>query len=101
LEYNYSIITYDPNGDDVYYWISWYEDYPVNIWNGPYESGEEVKINFTYHMDGIYIIRIKSKDIYDKESEWATLKITMPKLSIKSQLSYFFPFLINKYFNIF
>jgi outer membrane protein assembly factor BamB len=100
LEYSYVITTNDPNGDDVYYWISWHENYPVNSWEGPFKSGEEFKINYTYQNDGIYNLKIKSKDIHDGESEWANIRITMPKININSNMKIIFQyykFIINKY----
>jgi len=78
-EYTYTMSTSDPNGDDVYYWILWYEGCPGISWDGPYESGEEILKKFTYENDGTYLLKVKSKDIYDVESDWATLEITVPK----------------------
>jgi outer membrane protein assembly factor BamB len=79
VNYNYTITSDDPNGDDVYYWISWYDDYPGISWNGPHKSGEEIILNYTYHNDGLYILKVKSKDVHNAESDWAFLRITMPK----------------------
>ena len=44
------------------------------------ESGEELKVNHTWTDKGSYLIKCKAKDPYDAESDWKTLKVTMPKI---------------------
>ena len=82
-EHNFTVSTTDPDGDDVYYWIEWFEGCPGVEWQGPYSSGEDVVFNHTYDEQGEYTIRVKSKDIYDKESDWGTLVFTAPKTKIR------------------
>jgi len=77
-EYEYTFSTSDPDGDDVFYYIDW-GDNTTSEWLGPFKSGELTKSSHTWDKDGTYIIRIKSKDMDDAESEWETLEITMPK----------------------
>ena len=81
-EQTFTVSTTDPDGDDVYYWIEWFEDCPGVEWQGPYSSGEDVAFNHTYDEQGEYTIRVKSKDIYDEESDWGTLVFTAPKTKI-------------------
>ena len=76
--YNYTFTTSDPDGDKVYYYIEWGDD-SVEEWIGPYNSGEEITLGHTFAEEGRYTIQAKAKDILDEESEWATLKVTMPK----------------------
>jgi C1A family cysteine protease len=75
--YNYTFATTDPNGDDVYLYIDWgcgqLED-----WIGPFKSGEEVTWSNRWFYHGAYTIQAKARDIYGNESDWATLRITMP-----------------------
>jgi len=76
--YDYSISSTNPNGDDVFYNIDWGD--AINTgWIGPYSSGRYVTVNHNWSVDGTYLLKVKSKDIYDEESEWATLEISMPK----------------------
>jgi len=76
-EYEYTFNTVDPNGDDVYYYIEWGDD-DFEDWIGPYSSGDDVKVNHTWHKRGTYMIRAKAKDPYDYESGWGYLDVTMP-----------------------
>jgi len=76
-EYNYTFVTTDPEKDDIYYEIEWGDG--TNITDlGPCESGEEVILNHTWTEQGAFTIRAKVKDIYGAESDWSTLRITMP-----------------------
>lgn len=77
--YNYTVVTTDPENDDVFYYISWGDD-SHSSWVGPYKSGEEIIQTHTWTKRGLYTIQCKAKDIYGWESGWATLKITMPML---------------------
>ena len=80
LYYQYTTNTTDPEGHQVYYLWDW-GDGNNSGWVGPYNSG--VIINTTYRWDsaGSYIIVVKAKDIYGKESAWSDpLPITMPVL---------------------
>jgi len=75
--YEYIFVSTDPDGDDVRYYIDWYDD-QVEEWIGPYESGEEVIVSHTWEKRGIYTIKAKAKDEFDAESDWAYLEIKMP-----------------------
>ena len=88
VEYNYTFITTDPDGDDVWYYIDW-RDESNSGWIGPYPSGQEVVVSHTWDKRGRYTIKAKAKDIFDAESEWGTLEVTMPV----NQHSYSFPLL--------
>ncbi len=76
--YQYTFSASDPNGDDVYYFIYW-GDWNYDSWIGPFPSGEEITINHTWIDKATYNLRVKAKDCYDFESDWATLEVTMPK----------------------
>ncbi|EMR75540.1 F5/8 type C domain-containing protein [Thermoplasmatales archaeon SCGC AB-540-F20] len=77
--YEYKFKSTDPEGHDVYYYIDW-DDGNVEEWIGPYDSGEEVIVDHTWTKKGTYTIRAKAKDVYDAESDWGTLEVTMPKI---------------------
>lgn len=79
VEYEYTFNATDPEGANVYYWIEWFEDDPSAKWEGPYASGKEITRNHTWYEKGTYTIRAKAKDVYGAESDWGTLKVTMPK----------------------
>ena len=81
IEYDYTFITTDVDGDEVYYKIDWgdeiYED-----WFGPFDSATEVSRSHIFSERGNYQIRVKAKDTYNAESDWGTLAVTMPKSKV-------------------
>ncbi len=78
-KYEYTFNTIDPEGDDVYYWIEWFENDPEAKWEGPYLSGEEVSFNHTWNEKGTFTITAKAKDEFSAEGPEGTLEVTMPK----------------------
>jgi len=75
--YDYTFITTDLDDDDVWYYIEW-GDGEVEEWIGPYSSGEEVVRSHTWDEQGEFTIRAKARDIFDAESDWAYLEVSMP-----------------------
>ncbi len=78
-KYSYTIYSTDPDGDDVCYLINWSDG--TQEWTGYYASGEEITINVNIPIEkGTYVLfKIKAKDIFGAESDWATLKVTIPR----------------------
>ena len=76
-QYDYTFLTTDPEGLQVWYYIEWGDDTDTG-WIGPYPSGEEIIKPHTWSKRGAYTIRCKAKDPYGDESEWGTLEVTMP-----------------------
>ncbi len=99
-EYSYTFKTTDPDGDQVYYYIEW-GDGDIVEWDGPHDSNEEITLNNTWTKQGTYNIRAKAKDIYDFESNWETLTVTMPRT--RTVLNHLFPKFqyIFRFFSIF
>lgn len=77
IDYDYTFISTDPNGDDLYYYIEW-GDNSVEEWIGPYSSGEHVDVSHNWSSRGTYIIRAKVKDVHGAESTWGSLEVSMP-----------------------
>jgi len=75
--YNYTIVSVDPDGDDVYLDIWWGDmfDY-YNL--GPYPSGEEIIFSHSWYDKGIYEIMVRARDAAGLESDWAYLEVLMP-----------------------
>jgi hypothetical protein len=93
--YNYAFMSEDPDGDDVKYIIDWGDD--DTEWTSYCDSGEEIVLGHTWNTKGTYTIRAKAKDVRGAESDWGTLKVTMPKTK-----SYIFNFsLLNWLFERF
>ena len=78
-EQEYMIVTTDPEGDDVYYWVEFCADCQDAEWSGSYKSGEEFVIGHTWSSSGDYTVRAKAKDSQGLESDWGSLEVSMPK----------------------
>lgn len=74
----YTIQASDPEKNTVYYLIDW-GDGSAQDWIGPYPSNEKIDVNHTWSEQGTYTIQVKAKDLYDQESDWGTLEVSMPK----------------------
>ncbi|MCX6667347.1 MAG: PQQ-binding-like beta-propeller repeat protein [Euryarchaeota archaeon] len=85
VEYQYNFTSTDPEGDNVTYGISWGEGCPGIVWVGPYPSGQEITVSHTYSGQGTFTISAMAKDIYDAESDWGTLEVTMPTIQQSAQ----------------
>ena len=88
VEYDYSFISSDPDIHDLFYYIEW-GDGTNSGWIGPYSSGQEITVSHTWDEEDTYTIRAKARDIFEEESDWAYLEVTMPV----NQHSYSFPLL--------
>jgi nitroreductase len=75
--YNYTMRTTDPDGDAVSYWVDW-GDNTNSGWVGSSASGETISVSHTWSKKGTYDIKVKAKDVYGAESDWATLNVKMP-----------------------
>ncbi len=76
VEYEYTFVTEDPEGDDIQLFIDW-GDTTFQDWFGSFKPGEEVKVSHKWAQDGTYEIKAKSKDYWD-DSRWSdahTIKI--------------------------
>ena len=76
--YEYTFITKDPEGDNVYYIINWSDGTP-ETYIGPFASNTEAEATHAWSVKGTYVIKAKARDIYGAESDWATLEVSMPK----------------------
>jgi len=76
--YPYEFVTTDPEGDDVYYYIFW-GDGNTSGWLGPYNSSVGISVNYSWSKKGTYDIKAKAKDVYDNQSGWTTLTVTIPR----------------------
>jgi hypothetical protein len=93
--YTYYFSTTDPDENLIYYYIDW-NDGNNSGWYGPYPSGTEKSLSHTWSSDGTYNIKIKAKDTFNKESDWATLTVKMP-CSYNNPMHHFFEFLFQRF----
>ena len=73
-----TLTTTDPEGHDVYYYISW-GDGIKEYWLGPYASGEEATLNHIYNQSGTLTIITKARDASEKTSGQTNFKIFIIK----------------------
>ena len=99
VQYTYKFRSTDPDGDDVSYCVDWGDD-TGEICIGPFTSGEEVTDTHTWSADGTYVVKVKARDIYSAESDWATLTVTMP-YSYNNPMPQFFGLLFQRFPNAF
>jgi len=78
IEYEYTFISTDPDGDNITYCIDW-GDNTSEVCIGPYPSGVEASAKHTWSKKGDYTIKARARDFYGAESDWETLEINMPK----------------------
>lgn len=76
--YDYTFVSTDPNGDNVFYCIDWGDD-TEEVCAGPFPSGVSQTMSHTWNVEGTYSIKAKAIDIFDAESTWGTLEVAMPK----------------------
>ena len=84
IRYNYSIVTTDPDSDDVSYFVDW-GDGTNSGWVGPFPSGMMVTLNHTWSIPSTYTIQVKARDTHGLESNWTTIEMTIggPVLEIE------------------
>jgi len=75
--YDYTFVTTDPDGDDIWYHLCW-GDKEIIYTYGPYPSGEPLILSYIWSEKGTYIVQCKASDMFDAESDWGTLEVTMP-----------------------
>jgi len=79
IEYEYTTTAVNSNENQLFYMWNW-GDNTYSKWLGPYNSDETIKASHTWADRGTYEIKIKTKDVYDIESEWSDpLPIEVPK----------------------
>jgi hypothetical protein len=100
IEYLYTTITIDPEGDRIYYLFDW-GDGTDSGWIGPYHSGAEANASHNWAKKGMYDIKVKAKDEHGSQSFWSDpLSVSMPKNRIINIKTVFLQFLKN-YPNLF
>ena len=69
-ECTYTVVTTDPDTDDVYYYIDW-GDGTNSGWIGPYNSGVPVLESKVWEGLGSFMVKVRAKDIYEVRSDWS------------------------------
>ena len=77
-EYEYSIVSTDPEDDEISYYVDWGNG-NIGGWTRLLPSGEDYNVSNSWEEQETYTIKVKAKDEFGAESDWATLEVTMPK----------------------
>ena len=78
-QHMYNFTLDDPELDDIELFVDW-DDGNTTGWLGPFDSGETQTLTHSWSEKGTYTVKAKARDTYDgSESDWVTLKVTMPK----------------------
>lgn len=97
-EYYYTIVTTEPENDEVSYYVDW-GDESVIEWTRYLPSGAEYNVSHIWDSVGSYQIRVKAKDSYGVESDWSTLEVRMPKRNIQNSILFKIIFKNNTLYN--
>ena len=78
----------DPDGDDVYYLISW-GDGDIENWVGPYESGKAATFYHVWMEPGDFTIVAMARDQYEATSSQNEFGIMLIKNRVVTNLVFF------------
>ncbi len=70
IEYTFSATTIDYDSEQIYYKFDW-GDGKDSGWIGPYNSGDTGYASHIWMKEGIFKVRAKAKDKYDRASSWS------------------------------
>jgi len=73
--YDFDFNAVDPDGDEVKYIIDWGDGNTDTTNLNP--SGTDVTVSHSWNSKGTYVIKVKSKDIHDAESDWSPPEIIL------------------------
>jgi hypothetical protein len=94
IAYSYTIVTTDPEGDEIFYYVDW-GDGTNSTWVGPYLSNENVTVGHTFTKKGTYTIKVQARDVYHATSGWGTLQVTMPAAASLLRIFHRFPLICS------
>ncbi|MDG6218517.1 MAG: PKD domain-containing protein [Candidatus Thermoplasmatota archaeon] len=76
--YEYAIVSTDPDGDDISYYIDWGDGNSTG-WTRLRPSDDPLLASHSWDEKNTFTVQAKAKDIHEAESDWATLEVTMPR----------------------
>lgn len=69
--YQFSVVTTDPDDDNIYYGWDWNGDGTADEWMGSYPSGQSITTAHTWTSGGVYTVQVKAKDVRGATSRWS------------------------------
>ncbi|UCF11823.1 MAG: DNRLRE domain-containing protein, partial [Thermoplasmatales archaeon] len=94
IAYVYSVVSNDPEDSELFYYVEW-DDGNSSGWIGPYDSGLQATLEYTWSERGYYTIRAKAKDTLGEVSDWGYLEVRMPMNKQSPSSWWFLQFLQN------
>ena len=97
VSYNWTFLSFDPDGDNITYYINWGDGCCGGDFYGPYPSGQQIKINHTYQQKNTYLITAYAIDPTGDKSPNSIFEVSIPRdrLGIFSLLARLFVRLSN------
>ena len=83
IDYTYTFTASDPDSDQIFYYVEW-GDGTKSGWLGPYYSSEPLTLSHSWTEKDIYTIKCKAKDVYEVQSNWGYLEVSMPHNTLLS-----------------
>ena len=77
-DYEYKLNVVDPDNNPISFYIEW-GDGTNSDWVPERASGEDCYYKHSWLIKGTYTIRVKARDTLGEESDWAYLKVNMPR----------------------
>jgi hypothetical protein len=68
--HDYTCSATDAEGDEFYYKYDW-GDGVISDWLGPYNSGEDCILPYSWSEMGTYNVMVKAKDVWNFETSWS------------------------------
>jgi hypothetical protein len=78
VTYSFTLLTTDPDDDDVYYEIDW-GDGQFETWDGPYKSNEVIVKSHSWDYEGNFKVKVRAKDTFGNIGDWGELEIIIPR----------------------
>jgi len=74
-KHTYTFESTDPDGEDIYYYVSWTSSSLDSGWFGPYHSGETMSLDLSWDQTLLFTINAKARDTFGEDSEVSTMNV--------------------------
>jgi len=71
INYSFSTVTTDPEGDEIKYGWDWDDDSIIDTWTNTSSSGTVIQLNHSWNESGIYSIKVLAEDQDGLQSDFS------------------------------